>query len=275
MRLGTALITLLLCANPAWAAALHTYSVPTQHQLPEQLKPLIEPLLAPGGVVTHFNNHLIIKTTEANYREIEPLIRQFDQPAQQLLISLRSPSASQSSERSYGVSGTISSGSGRIEVGDGRVPEDGIRIGRDEDQAYYRYGTHRSDRDGTRQIRTLEGSTALITTGVEIPEPRWSEPGLNRDGYKKVEQGFYVTVRLAGNGEAIIEIRAQNDQLSTTHPRRIETQEADTVLRAPLGQWVRFGDLDSREDTRQQGLTSRQYRTGSRSGYFEIMVEPL
>lgn len=271
------LCTLLLVSMQLLAAPQHTYTIPVQHQLPEQLRPLVEPLLAPGGVVTLFGNHLIIKTTAANYAEIEPLIRQFDQPAQQLLISVRSPTKNSRENRNYGVTGTLSGKNGEIQIGDGQVPDNGIRIGRDEDQAYYSYGTRRDDSDGIRQVRTLEGSTALINTGVEIPTRHWIDGpnGYVDNSFKHVEQGFYVTVRLAGNGEAIIEIAAQNDQLSRESPRRINTQEANTVIRAPVGQWVRFGDINTENNQQNKEIGSRSYSAGKRSGYFEIKVDPL
>ena len=88
-----------------------------QHRTTDEIIPVIQALVHPGGTVTGMNNQLIVKTTASNLVEIKQLLAEIDKAARRLLITVRQDVNGEINKQHHGVSGRYSSGDVSISSG--------------------------------------------------------------------------------------------------------------------------------------------------------------
>lgn len=218
-----------------------------QHRLATDLIPTLQPFVDKQGVISTQNNQLIIRTSDNNLEEIKSLINQLDQPLKRLLIEVKQP-LSNSRES------TQDSISGRIAFPDGKAQ---ISLNKRSTSSRDSNATH-------QQIQVLDGHTAVIKTGRQVPMATKQI----RDGrhvetvieHKDVSSGFQITPHL--NGETVLlKITPFSTSLASTGGGIINQQHAATTVSSTLGEWIEIAGVASQD---QQSGHTKTYSTKQR-----------
>ena len=157
----------LACAAAALCAQQALEIIPLRHATVEQVLPVLQPLVEPGGTLSGSRGQLFLRASAGNVDEIKRALAVIDRPAKALLIAVRSEDASNAERRALGAAGSVGGGA-RIVIS-----------GQDSRRAL--------DERVDQQVRVLEGARAMISTG-------WS------GAYRDFSTGFEVVPRLAGGG---------------------------------------------------------------------------
>lgn len=236
-----------------------------QRALPEQVIPALQPLLSDGSSAQAFQNQLILNVTAAEYRTTLDLLQQLDVATRSLLISVRKNSDTQNTESQYGIDGRIGSGNVQVRSSDSRSSRTEI---------YGSNNTRTSQRDGTQQVRAVEGMPAFISAGsTRSITTRTSPYGSTRE-LIPVESGFYATARVIDN-DVIIDIDQRDDRVQgrSMQAQRIQTQGIQTQVRGRVGEWIPLGALNNVERNENSGPTSTGRSSQSERGDIALKVE--
>lgn len=259
---------LLLCACFLLVAGLvsaqerHLYTFTLRHALPEQIVPMLQPQLSTGSSVSGYGQQLILNATDAEYRRISALLDQIDRAPRSLLISVRSRNQALTQGGTYALNGTVGDGAVQIRSDDGRgstISETRVVVGQHTAQAA---------RDGTQQVRAVEGMAAFINSGNHYSLPA----GRGARELTPVTSGFYATARLLDNDEVVVDIDQQDQRL--THGT-IATEALRTQVRGRIGEWISLGGIDETRSNGSRDLTGHTGKTASSLSDFAIRVEQV
>ncbi|NNJ90282.1 MAG: hypothetical protein HKP55_01290 [Gammaproteobacteria bacterium] len=223
--------------------------IPLQSQLPQDIIPVIRPLLGADSAINSMHNQLILKVEESQLEEIRQLIRQLDRPPQRLLIEVSLEGSGQGRQSGYGVKGRINTeGNSRANV---RIKE---------------YRT-RDRYDSSQTIQATEGYPARINYGRIIPYQEYDiEVRGNRlsqrqyTSFRDATSGFYVIPRLNGN-QVSLEIQQHRNRYRPDGSMAV--QDASTFVRGQLGEWIRLGGVGQTTHRHRQGIVHRSTRNSN------------
>jgi len=240
------LILVLIVLSTAASARQVIELIPLQSQLPQDIIPVIRPLLGADGAINSMNNQLILKVEESQLEEIKQLIRQLDRPPQRLLIEVSLEGGGRGQDSGFDVKGRLSTeGNNRADF---RIKE---------------YRT-RDRYDSSQMIHATEGYPALIRYGRIIPYQEYDiEVRGNRlsqrqyTSFRDATSGFYVIPRLNGN-RVSLEIQQQRKRYQSDGSMAV--QGASTFVSGQLGEWIRLGGVGQSSNRQREGLISRNTR---------------
>lgn len=240
------LFLVLIVLSTAASARQVIELIPLQSQLPQDIIPVIRPLLGADGAINSMNNQLILKVEESQLEEIKQLIRQLDRPPQRLLIEVSLEGGGRGQDSGFDVKGRLSTeGNNRADV---RIKE---------------YRT-RDRYDSSQMIHATEGYPALIRYGRIIPYQEYDiEVRGNRlsqrqyTSFRDATSGFYVIPRLNGN-RVSLEIQQQRKRYQSDGSMAV--QGASTFVSGQLGEWIRLGGVGQSSNRQREGLISRNTR---------------
>ncbi len=228
----------------------------------DEVLPIVQPLVAPGGVVSGLDDKLLVRTTPSNLEQIRTAVAAIDRPRRQLLITVGQGTVSDLDAASVRGSATI--GSGDVQVGVNRppAPQAGAQVimqGRRQ-QANLR---------NQSSVRTLEGSETYIAIGQSVPMTStqvvtsgWGGTVQQSTTYRDVDTGFYATARV--NGDLVtLEISPRQQQYRPANGGTIETRGASSVVTGRLGEWIELGAVQESSSGSSSGLLVWGRRTGS------------
>src|SRR5687767_5996004 len=98
----------------AWAQSLAVIDL--QHRRAEELIPVLQPLLEPGGALTGQDYKLFVRTSSANLAQLRSAVEQLDKQQRQVLVSVRRSTAQDIQREQASASGTLRTGDGSISV---------------------------------------------------------------------------------------------------------------------------------------------------------------
>lgn len=222
------LITAGVAAQPPQTAVFQIKSRPAA-----SLVESVRPLVGEQGGVSAFHDRLIVRGSPAELNAVRELVSQIDRPARRLLIEVRNAGQASLSTRSLGYG--VNTGDVRL----GRVPP-----GRDGQISYQSFET-RGQADSLQRVQALDGQPALIRTGESVPIYQGQQhlygygvfQGYSLH-YRDANRGFVALPRVHGD-QVTVEIYQQDERYLADG--RFALQEASTVLRGPLGQWLTLG----------------------------------
>lgn len=259
----TLLITLFalpaLMPQPAQAddMAIHLLERPDA----PALVPVIEPLLPPGGTVRAYRGKLILRTTDANLRELQGVLGGLEATPSTLIVHLRRQHSG-SSQRG----GIDTSIRGRVESGRAPVVQGEVRIGQQSQQ---------QQRQDHYQIRTLSGYPANISQGTLVAlsggYSRHHGTSVYATTFAQLDQGIQVTPQLTPDGSVVLQISQRFDQPSSRNTAR--TQRSATTLRVTPGRWQPMGSINVTQSGTQRGIGDYQRQQQSVAVPLEVMVE--
>lgn len=92
--------------------------------------------------------------------------------------------------------------------------------------------------------------------------------------YRDVSEGFYATVHVNGN-MATIYLNSNNDRINRSNDRIVDIQRADTVLTAPLGEWITVAGTGNAQSTQDSGFGRRLSTRNANERSLRLKVERL
>jgi len=217
------LIALMLAkaalALPLQAHAQDLQIIELRHRLAGDVLPVVQPLLAEGGVLTGIDGLLFVRTSPANLEQIRAAIAAIDRAPRQLLISVGQDTAGSSS---------AAGARGAVVIGNDSSAR--IRVGGGSQQAELR---------NVSSIRTLEGNETYIAVGQSTP-------------YRQADTGFYATARVSGD-TVTLEISPRQQRFAG-RGGVVEGGGATTTLSVPLGEWIELGAVRETDSGSTGGL---------------------
>ena len=206
MKSPPLLAVLLLLAAPITSAD-EVEVLPLHHRTVEQVLPVLQPLVDPGGALSGMGDSLIVRSSPENIEQIRQVLSAIDTAPRTLMIAVRQ------------ISGDSAAGwdSGTV--------------------------VQRQQRDDLLQrVRTLEGNAAYIAIGRSVPIPSGYTtvtPGgtviQNAITMHHYETGFTVVPRLSGD-RVTLEIGTARDRLIGDRVATI--QGVATTVSGRLGEWI-------------------------------------
>ena len=247
MQISTTFLRRCLCVvmlliGSVHAQERHVHSYSMQHALAERVQPVLSAQLAPGSSVTAYYQQLIMNVTDSEYRNLLRLLTELDKAPRSLMISVRKLSEQYDSSERYGVQGRIGDGAVQVKSGNGGQQ-------RSETRVTVNRGSTQSSRDGSQQVRALEGMEAFISVGNTV-SMRSGNYGARE--LVPVDSGFYATARVLGD-DVIIDIDQRDDRVQG---RGIATQHLQTQVRGRIGEWIPLGGLTSSQTSDEHAITN-------------------
>lgn len=280
-------LSMLLLSLPLYAAQVIEL-IPLKSQLPQNIIPVIQPLLSQGDAISSMNNQLIIKVDEAQLPRIRQLVEQLDSPPKRLLIEVRHSGDGIGNLSDYNVSARVNAGDGNLRLNENRGrPYDydvGARISTSDSNVNVKIKQRRTENqfDDNQVIQATEGFPALIRYGQVIPyqvhDYRYDGRYVRRDRYTEfldATSGVFVIPRLNGD-QVSLEIEQQRNRAygyNNDFARQrgnLSVQSSSTFVTGRLGDWIRLGGIGESNTSREQGVVSR--RTTDLSKDQQIMV---
>jgi len=261
-----ALLAVLACQ--ARADELEVISL--QFRLAEDLFPVLQPLVEPGGVITGTGDTLFVRASAANLVQLRDAIATLDRAPRRLVITVG---------QSSGAAAARADARGAVTVRAGDVPDAPEQNEPSVNGAVVvGAGTSRDDITNVSSVQALEGYEALVMIGQSRPfdsasvTPGWHGPEVARTTeYRDVGTGFYVTPRLTGD-RVVLEISPQQQRVDTDRGREVvATRQAVTTVSGRLGEWIAVGGVQQSGAGSDRGLLT----WGSRSGadYYTAWVK--
>jgi hypothetical protein len=233
-----------------------------RHRRAEDVIPVVQPLVEPGGVVSGVDDKLLVRTSPANLAQIRAAVEAIDRPQRQLLITVGQGTVTDSD--SARARGTATIGGGDVQVGVNRPPSAQSGV-----QGSVRGGSQQASLRNTSSVRTLEGSETWIAVGQSVPfttttvTPGWNGTVQRSTTFRDVSSGFFATARL--NGDLVtLEISPRQQQFRPSGAGgTVQTQGANTVVSGRLGEWMPIGAVRQASSGAETGLLVWGRQTGS------------
>lgn len=240
MKSPPLLAVLLLLAAPITSAD-EVEVLPLHHRTVEQVLPVLQPLVDPGGALSGMGDSLIVRSSPENIEQIRQVLSAIDTAPRTLMIAVRQLSGDSAAGWAGGT------------------------------------GAQRQQRDNVLQrVRALEGSAAYIAIGRSVPIPSGYTtvtPGgtaiQNAITMHDYETGFTVVPRLSGD-RVTLEIGTAKDRLIGDGIAR--TQGVATTVSGRLGEWI---DLSGIAETLagEEGMGAAGTR--NRTARIQVRVDEL
>lgn len=236
---GLWIAVLWISSASAQERHLRTYTL--KHTLAEQITPMLSAYLAPGSSITPYRQQLVLNVTDAEYRQLQTLLDQFDTSPRSLMISVRKQSQQSNDNERYGMQGRIGDGAVQVQSGSGYQ--------RSESRIIINRGSTQSSGDGSQQVRAVEGMEAFISAGntVSMRSGNYGQREL-----VPVDSGFYATARIVGD-EVVVDIDQRDDRVQG---RAIATQRLQTQVRGRIGEWISLGELNASQSDNERAITN-------------------
>ena len=247
--------------------------IPLRHRTVEQVLPVLQPLVEPGGVLTGQNNQLIVRTSARNLEEIRRVLASLDTPQRRLMISVRFGSDARDRDQAVDVRGTVRSGD--VTISNRRVPSNESSV-----TVIARRDASVSSEQVDQRIQVLEGGRAFIATGESRPfrqgivtvTPSGQTVTQGTD-FQDASTGFEVVPRVSGD-RVTLDIAPQRERFAGPAGRggasTVQSQRAATTVSARLGEWFEIGGMAESADASASGIGSR--REGSSASARRIWV---
>lgn len=229
----------------------------------DELLPLLQPFVEPGGALTGRGNQLILRASPANRRQIEDLLAQLDTAPRQLQITVSQDRSEEQAERHISADGSVTVSSRRSF---GTVTVEGSNA------------RSTGTRAATQTIRVTEGGRATIAIGTAIPFTfrQWAvtPQGLTElrgNTWFEAVTGFAVRPRLAGD-LVTLELAPEDAQFTGGGAEQMQLM---TTVQGRLGEWIALGGADLRGDSRERGIASIDERSAASRRGLWVKVEEI
>ncbi len=254
-RLAGALISVWLIACPVLGQSLEVIDL--KYRTAAEVIPVLQPLVEPGGALSGQDYKLFVRASPANLRQLRAAVAQIDREPNQLVVSVRRSTQQEMERERAQVSGAVSNRGADVSV---RATD----------------ASQRDRSDGVASVQVIEGNSALISSGSDVPVVTSVAAGAGRrswaaasTSYRNLSSGFLVTPRVNGK-QVVLDIEQQDERLANGS---VQTQRLKTQVSGPLGEWIRLGGVSETASSQQRGILSRQYSTQSDERSIWVRVE--
>ncbi len=279
------LSALCLCLPLMVLAQQDVEIIPLRHRTVDQVLPVLQTLLEPGGTLSGMSDQLILRASRNNRAQIKQALAAIDTPLRMLMINVaqnRDETMLRNGAQAYG---RIESGSTRIVQPPAGVVSGGARIEirRGDSVAGAQVGESQGSGSvrSAQSVRVVEGGRAFINIGQSIPLPiRQVVRGPNGATvtdtvvYRDSGQGFYAEPRLSGD-RVTLEISPQNDMRGNQGYGSVNTQRLSTTVSGRLGEWIELGGTRQQVSNQERGNLSTGSMQGSDNRSIWLLVEEV
>ena len=199
MRLVRSALAFVLAALALVAVARELQVIELRYRLAEEIVPIVQPLIEPGGVLTGADRLLFVNTSPANFEQIRQAVELLDRRPRQLVVTVGQGTVT--FEERTDVSGQARAGDGDVQVGVNTPPRGDKGVAVEIDSRAQRANLH-----NTSSVRTLEGTETYIAVGqlaplttTQVVPARRGPVEYRSTEYRDVSTGFYATARLQGD----------------------------------------------------------------------------
>ena len=250
---------LLLCLVTTLAAAQGLEIIDLRYRTAQEVIPVLQPLVEPGGALSGSDYKLFVRASAANIAEIRRALDQIDRQAQQLLVSVRR-AGRQTIEREAAAASVV--------------------VGNQGSSATVRAtsGAGSRDESSVSSVQVLEGGSAFISTGQSIPVVTAALASGGRKPwvgmsttYQDVSSGFLVTPRVSAD-RVVLDIEQQAQRLGSNN-QTIDTQRIGTQVSGRIGDWISLGGVSESSSSQSRGIVSGHYATQSDTLEVWVKVE--
>jgi type II secretory pathway component GspD/PulD (secretin) len=274
-RLAGVLVALAMLCGPALSGAQDLQVIELRHRPAEQVIPVLQPLLEPGGVITGMDAMLFVRTSPANFEQIRQAVAVLDRAPRQLRITVGQGTVE--SDTGSAVRGSATVGSGDVQLGVNRPP-----VGEPGVTATARHTTQRADLRNLSSVTTLEGTETFISIGQSAPvtstqvTPGWIGPNVAQTTeYRDANTGFYATPRVSSDVVTLELSPTQQRFRGPPSDRRIETAGIVTQVNGRLGEWIPVGTSSAANRSDTSGLLTWGTRSDEASYSVWVKVEEV
>jgi type II secretory pathway component GspD/PulD (secretin) len=263
--------------------------IPLHYRTAEEVIPILQPMLDPGGTLSGFRGQLIVRTTPGNLVEIKRILASVDAAPRQLQITVRQDADGSARRSTADVSGNIGNDNARVVVPPASRERQGGRIVIREGDSRIRAhvldsASTLSDRN-TQTLRVSEGREAFIQVGQSVPVRgrqvtrtvvggQVVEQVVDSTEYRDVTTGFYVRPRLSGD-RVMLDISPQRESLSGNVRGGVSVQRVVTTVSGRLGEWIEIGGIGHDASVRQAVLLGRASSTASERSRVLVKVDEV
>lgn len=249
--------------------------IPLQHRLVDELIPLLEPLLEPGGTLTGAGSQLIVRTSPANLADIAQAIAALDVRLQRLRVSVSQSRVEDSAFDDYGIGASVQGQTGGLAIG---RPPGGPGTALDARIAR----THGHDEGGNvSMVLTTDGQSAFVHTAVALPTPYSNQaftpygPVLQEGiAYQQASTGFYVTPRVHGDS-VTLDISSGQERFARDGSGAITSSGVETTVTGRLGEWLPLGGAAATTAGSQSEIIAHTRRRQHVHAGFWVRVDPV
>jgi hypothetical protein len=244
-----------------------------RHRTVEDVLPVLQPLVEPGGAISGMSGQLIIRTSPGNLDDLKKVLAAIDRPPRQLLIRVSQSREMDSRQGNFGVTGSAELGGNvRIVSPGGRAPGGaGVEIQSGGSAVKVQGGSVRrsSESRADQFVKVMDGGQAFIQVGRSLAVP-FRRVTLRPDGvtvtdsvvYRDIGQGFSAVPRLVGD-QVTVEISPQFDSPGSGGRGSVDTQNLTTTISGRLGDWIELGGSAQQmqgDESRMTGKASTEMR---------------
>jgi hypothetical protein len=246
----------------------------------EEMIPVLQPMLAKGGSLSGLRGQLVVRTTPANLAELRRVLATVDSAPRRLLISVAQDSAYDATRRGAEISGSLRA-------------EDDLRLTIPGSAGAPRHGVQARVYDSrsldnvrvTQTVQVLEGRSAFINSGVEVPvrerrtvrsvvNGRVVDQVVDDVHYRSADTGFQVTPRVAGD-IVTLDVSPQREAFVQGAPGVVEAQRVVSTVSGRMGEWIELGAVTRERSSDREVILGRAGGTRTQSRSVLVKVEEL
>jgi type II secretory pathway component GspD/PulD (secretin) len=271
-RLLAALLACTATSLPARAQDLQVIDL--NFRLADELIPILQPLLEPGGVLTGMDDVLFVRASAANVEQIRLAVATLDRAPRQLSISVGQGTVTDLDATAIEGSATIGDDDGQVGVNRPPAPDSGAQV-------EVRGRRQQADLHNLSSVRVVEGTEAWIAAGQSVPiTETWVSHGgpggvvQQSTAYRDVNTGFYATARVSGD-YVILEISPRQQHYRPSDGGVVSTQSTTTSVTARLGEWFELGAVNTTDTSSTGGLLVWGRRSASSQYSAWVKIDEL
>ena len=250
--LAWVMLSVYLIACPVLAQSLEVIDL--KYRTAAEVIPVLQPLLEQGGALTGQDYKLFVRASPANVRAAARRVRP-DRPQ---------------AEPAAGVGASKHAAGDRARA---RASRAAPSSNRGSNVSVQRDGLNARDRnDGVASVQVIEGSSAFISSGSDVPIVTAVAAGGGRrpwaaatTEYRNLSSGFLVTPRVNGQ-TVVLDIEQQDERVVNGN---VQTQHLTTQVSGALGEWIRSAASASPRrvsSAASSAASTRRRATSARSG---------
>ncbi len=225
-----------------------------KYRLVDEVLPIVQPLVEPGGAVTGSDHMLFVRTSPANFEQIRQAVAALDRRPRQLTVSVGQGTVTRLDDAE--LRGAASVGNEDLRIGVNAPPggDTGVAV-------RARAVSQRANLRNVSTVQTIEGSETWIGVGQSVPitttevvPGRRGPVEYSSTGYRDVSTGFFATVRVSGEFVTLA-ISSQQQRLhGSAGAPVVATAGSNTTVHGRLGEWIPLGGVSESSTGTSAGL---------------------
>lgn len=253
----------------ALACAQSLHVIDLKHRTAQEVIPILQPLLEPGGALSGQDYKLFVRASSGNVAQLRQALTQIDKAPRQMLVSVKRATQLEMERDRASASAAVAGDKGSVSVNQPPSNRSNVTV-RATDQSF------NAASSGVSSVQVLEGGSAFIATGSSIPIVTTVAGGVGRrtwaatsTSYRDLSSGFMVTPRI--NGEIVVLDIEQREE--GVQGGQISTQRLAAQVSARLGEWTQLGGVSESASVQSRVIWNRTQQTRSDERSIWIRVD--